>query len=262
MMQQTPLGQAGQSIWDLPERGSRGPKARQDRTAAAAAAVRIADAHGMTAVTMRRVAGELGLATMSLYTYVPTKDHLAQLMIDYVAAEYVYRDDLLPREGVLALAGQAREIARRHPWLASLMQRPMAPGPNGLRYLDYFLGLLATSSLDTGAKLEVIGLISGFATLYGVMQAALAGERGPAAHTAAGTQAEPATATPATPAPANPTAANPAGTNLAADLARAAAVGHYPHLATALAVAGPPRGDHDVFASAVSRLVDLAFPPT
>lgn len=43
------------------------------------------------------------------------------------------------------LAGQARDIARRHPWLAGLMQRPVPPGPNGLRYLDYFLGPAAAT---------------------------------------------------------------------------------------------------------------------
>jgi hypothetical protein len=45
-----------------------------------------------------------------------------------------------------------------------LLHRPVPPGPNGLRYLDYFLGLLADSGLDTGAKMEVIALISGFAS--------------------------------------------------------------------------------------------------
>ena len=78
------------SIWDFPEHGSRGPRARHDRAAIAALAVRIADAEGLDAVTMRRLAGELGIAVMSLYNYVPAKEHLAQLMTDHVAAEYAY----------------------------------------------------------------------------------------------------------------------------------------------------------------------------
>ena len=77
-------------IWSLPERGQRGPKPRYSRAAIAAVAVRIADAEGIDAVTMRRVAGELGVGTMSLYNYVPTKDHLIQLMIDQAAGEYAY----------------------------------------------------------------------------------------------------------------------------------------------------------------------------
>src|SRR6202050_2674633 len=128
------------SIWDLPEHGTRGPRPRHDRAAITAIAVRIADAEGLEAVTMRRVAGELGMAVMSLYNYVPAKDHLAQLMIDQLAGEYAYplTPAADPQAGIADLASQAREIARRHPWLGGLMQRPLPPGPNGLRYLDYF----------------------------------------------------------------------------------------------------------------------------
>src|SRR5580700_5402840 len=107
------------SVWDLPERGTRGPRARHDRAAITAIAVRIADAEGLEAVTMRRVAGELGIAVMTLYNYVPAKDHLAQLMTDHLAGEYAY--PIAPAAGARAaiadLAGQAREIARRHPWV-------------------------------------------------------------------------------------------------------------------------------------------------
>jgi AcrR family transcriptional regulator len=225
-----------QSVWDLPEHGTRGPRPRYDRAAVAAIAVRIADAQGLDAVTMRRVAAELGIAVMSLYTYVPAKDHLAQLMIDQLAAGYAYPATPAPdpHAAIADLAGQAREIARRHPWLAGLMQRPMPPGPSGLRYLDYFLGLLAGSRLDTGAKLEVIAMISGFATMYGTMQAALPDEEtgtvDTARHNAAQVQA----------------------------FTRAAASGRYPHLAAALADAGPPRNQDDIFGSCIERLIELA----
>jgi AcrR family transcriptional regulator len=221
------------SIWDIPERGTRGPRPRHDRAAIAAIAVRIADAEGLEAVTMRRVAGELGIAVMSLYTYVPAKDNLAELMTDQLAAEYAYPGAPAPRPraAVADLARQARDIARRHPWLAGRLHRPMPPGPNGLRYLDYFLGLLAGSRLDTGAKLEVIAIISGFATMYGAMQAA------PASHP--------------------PDMEEWAAAQVAA-FARAAASGRYPNLAEALATAGPPRSQDDIFDSCIERLTDLA----
>jgi AcrR family transcriptional regulator len=197
--------------------------------------VRIADAEGLEAVTMRRVAGELGIAVMSLYNYVSAKDHLAQLMTDQLAGEYAYPVTPAPdpRAAIAGLARQARDIARRHPWLAGLMQRPVPPGPNGLRYLDYFLGLLAGSGLDTGAKLEIIAMISGFATMYGAMQAALPAERaGTAQQNAAQVQA----------------------------LAAAAASGRYPNLAVALTAGGPPRSQDDIFGSGIERLIDLAGP--
>jgi AcrR family transcriptional regulator len=224
------------SIWDLPEHGTRGPRPRHDRAAIAAVAVRIADAEGLEAVSMRRVAGELGIAVMSLYNYVPAKDHLAQLMTDQLAGEYAYpvTPAADPRAAIADLARQAREIAGRHPWLAGLMQRPVPPGPNGFRYLDYFLGLLAGSGLDTGAKLEVTAMISGFATMYGAMQAALPAERTDAASTVQQNAAQ------------------------IQAIARAAASGSYPNLAAALAAAGPPRSQDDIFGSCIDRLIDLA----
>jgi AcrR family transcriptional regulator len=226
------------SIWDLPEHGTRGPRPRHNRATIAAIAVQIADAEGLEAATMRRVAGELGIAVMSLYNYVPAKDHLAQLMIDRLAGEYAYPATPAPdpRAAIADLARQARDIARRHPWLGGLTRRPMPPGPNGLRYLDYFLGLLAGSALDTGAKLEVIAMISGFATMYGAMQAALPAER----TGEAGTQQQNAEQVRA--------------------LVRAAASGEYPNLAAALAAAGPPRSQDDIFGSCIERLIDLAGP--
>ena len=223
------------SVWEIPKRGTRGPRPRHDRAVIATAAVRIADADGLDGLTMRRVAAELGMATMTLYNYLPTKDHLAQLVIDTLAAEYAYppAPPADKRPAIAELARQAREIARRHPWLARLMQPPYPPGPNGLRYLDYFLGLLDDSGLDTGAKLEVIALISGFATMYGAMQATLARQ--------------------------GVTGAQHADMHARA-FARAAASGQYPNLATALATAGPARGQDDIFESSISRLIDVARP--
>jgi AcrR family transcriptional regulator len=226
------------SIWDLPPRGERGPKPRHDRAAIAAAAVRLADEEGLGAVSMRRVAAALGMATMSLYNYVPAKEHLAQLMIDRVAGEYAYpaAPPAQRRPAIADLAGQARDIARRHPWLRQLLDRPAPAGPNGLRYLEHFLGLLADSGLDTGGRLEMIAVISGFATMYGSMQAALADERARSGTTAQQQAAAQASA-----------------------FIRAAASGRYPNLAAALTVAGPPRTEEDIFASCINRLIDVAM---
>ena len=227
-------------IWSLPEHGERGPKPRHSRAAVAAMAVRVADAEGIEAVTMRRIAAELGVGTMSLYNYVPTKDHLVQLMIDQTAAEYVYPSPppADPRAAIADLARQGRDLVQRHHWLPAVVHRPPVMGPNALRYIDYFLGLLADSPLGTGAKMEIIALINGFALMYGGMQAALAAER---AHT--GVTAEEQAAAPV------------------AMIVAAAASGHYPNLAAALAMPAqaPPSAD-DVFNSCVMRLIDGALP--
>lgn len=72
-------------IWARPERAGRGPKPAFSRADIAAAAVRIADAEGFDAVSMRKVAAELGCGTMSLYNYVPRKEDLYELMLDAVS---------------------------------------------------------------------------------------------------------------------------------------------------------------------------------
>lgn len=228
-MSPTARASAPESIWDFPEHGSRGPRPRHSRAAIAALAVRIADVEGLEAATMRRLAGELGIGVMSLYNYVPAKDHLIQLMTDHLAAEYTFPSTPPPdpRAAIAELARQTRDIARRHPWLAALLHRPIAPGPNELRYLDYFLGLLAHSRLGTVARLELVTMISSFATLHGAMQAAPAGRPASAAEHAQ-------------------------------VLSRAAARSRYPHLAATLAATGQPRNHAGIFAPCIESLIDIA----
>jgi len=232
------------SIWEIPEYGGRGPRPKHSRAAIAATAVAVADAEGIDAVTMRRVAADLGMGTMSLYNYVPSKEHLFQLMIDHVGGEYRYPGPAAaganapePRAGILDLARQGRDITRRHPWLPREIQRPPVIGPGALRYVEHFLGLLSGSGLDTGAKMEVLGMVNGFAISYGGVQAALAGER---ARTGV-TEEEQA-------------AAQVTG------LVSAAASGGYPNLAAALAGPPPPPRDADeIFDRCVLRLIDGAL---
>jgi AcrR family transcriptional regulator len=128
---------------------------------------------------LRRVAVELGIAPMSLYNYVPTKDHLIQLMIDLAGGEYRFPDPATAdkRAAIADLARQGRDITRCHPWLPDAVRRPMVIGPNGLRYIDCFLGLLAGSGLDTATKMVIISLINGFAIMYGGMEATLASQQ-------------------------------------------------------------------------------------
>src|ERR1700727_1834999 len=113
------------SIWLRPERSCVGRPAQLSRAEITAVALRIADAEGLDAVSMRRVAAELGTGAASLYRYVETRDELLDLMTDATAAEY----DLTPPPpghpgavdwlaGLVALGEQGRAILRRHRWLA------------------------------------------------------------------------------------------------------------------------------------------------
>ena len=101
-----------------------------------------------------------------------------QLVTDLVGGEYRWPGpEAADRRAAIAdLARQGRDITLRHPWLPDAIRYPPVIGPNGLRYLDCFLGLLAGSRLDTPTKVQFISLINGFAIMYGGMEASLASQ--------------------------------------------------------------------------------------
>jgi AcrR family transcriptional regulator len=131
------------SIWIRPERSAAGRPAQWSRAEITKVALRVADAEGLDAVTMRRVAAELGTGAASLYRYVESREDLLDLMTDATGGEY----ELAPPAGdwladLVALGEQARVIFRRHRWLAGLtMTRPVI-GPNGTALIEHFLTLL------------------------------------------------------------------------------------------------------------------------
>lgn len=150
-------------IWARPERTGRGPKPAYSRADIAAAAVRVADADGLDAVSMRRIAAEIGCGTMSLYNYVPRKEDLYELMVDLVSGEYELSGEPSGdwRADMLGMARQTRDIMRRHPWVVRVMSSVHAIGPNALRYLDRCLACLAGLDVPPGTKLELIGMVNG-----------------------------------------------------------------------------------------------------
>ena len=74
-------------IWARPERAAKGPAPSRSRAQIAAAAVQLADAEGLEAVSMRKVAALLGIGAASLYRYIESKDELYELMVDHVEGE-------------------------------------------------------------------------------------------------------------------------------------------------------------------------------
>lgn len=96
------------------------------------AGIALADAEGLEAVSMRRVAQELGVVPMTLYTYVPDKNALLDLMLDrlYLAMPRAEQTDRPWRERLTAIAGENRRLYVDHPWAASLpaSRPPLGPG--------------------------------------------------------------------------------------------------------------------------------------
>ncbi|WP_406240728.1 TetR/AcrR family transcriptional regulator [Streptomyces anulatus] len=241
------------TVWSRPERGARGPAPERSRTQIAAAALALADAEGLAAVSMRALAQRLGTGPASLYRYVGSRDELLDLMADAVAGELdlsgATGGDWL--EDLVGLALQSRDAHVRHPWLADLNdRRGEVLGPHAIDYLDHALGILAPAPGTAGQKLEAIGLLGGLAVLFARREAAATPTGAPAA-------GAPAAGAPAAgdPAAGDPSTGDPAGR--AAHLAAVAAEGRHPHLLAALTAAGaPPPADRDaLFVRLLRRLL-------
>lgn len=155
--------QRGPSIWTRPERASRGPAPEHSRGEIAAAGVAIADAQGLSAVTMRSVASAIGTAPASLYRYLLTRDELVELMADSVYGEFSYDEPASgdPIEDLLRIARQGRAVYRRHHWLLDVTGTENLPGPNAVTFIEHALAALSPTNLSGPAKLETIGLFSG-----------------------------------------------------------------------------------------------------
>ncbi|GAB1334767.1 TetR/AcrR family transcriptional regulator C-terminal domain-containing protein [Streptomyces sp. E-15] len=160
-------GAVPEVIWARPERAGRGPRPAYTRDDVAAAAVRIADARGLDAVSMRHVAAELGCGTMSLYNYVPRKEDLYELMMDAVAAEQeLWEPSGDWRADLRRVGHQTRALMRRHPWVPRLMSPVHGFSPHALRFLEHCLACLDPLEAANGTKIELIAMLNGVVTTY------------------------------------------------------------------------------------------------
>ncbi|WP_433608895.1 TetR/AcrR family transcriptional regulator C-terminal domain-containing protein [Dactylosporangium sp. CA-139114] len=149
-------------IWARPEPGSRAPRFSRERIAAAA--LEIADAEGIEAVSMRNVAARLGAGTMTLYNYVETKDELVELMDDALMAEAVVAEGELPagwREATATIARRTWAVLSRHPWAITLRPGP-ALGPNAMLHFEQSLAALAGTGLDNAGRFDVIAIVDAY----------------------------------------------------------------------------------------------------
>jgi AcrR family transcriptional regulator len=100
-------------------------------------ALAVADGEGIQAVTMRRLARDLGVEAASLYHYVNGKDQIFDGLVDVVAAEIeLPKSSADWRESVSQRAHHTRSVLRRHPWSVSLMASRTSPGPATLGLLE------------------------------------------------------------------------------------------------------------------------------
>jgi AcrR family transcriptional regulator len=147
-------------VWTRTDRASRKPRFNRDDIAAAA--IRIADAEGFEAVSMRRIAAELDAGTMTLYHYVRTKDELLTLIVDAFLGEVVLPPgQRLPRDwraAIAVIARRTRDALRRHPWILDITDDPNI-GPNAMRHFDQSWQALAPLQAGFDDKLDLITVV-------------------------------------------------------------------------------------------------------
>jgi len=158
-------------LWGRRERGRRGPKPGLSVDAIVEAAVRVADTEGLDAVSMARVAKELGFTTMSLYRHVTSKDELLQLMWNASAqgAESLVLEGAGWRARLSNWALIQREMMDRHPWITQMPMAAPPLAPNSLTFVERGLETLDGTGLADVDKIRVIGLISSYTLSEGRM---------------------------------------------------------------------------------------------
>lgn len=156
-------------LWADTTRPRRGPKPAMTLQGVVDAAIAVADAEGLAAVSMQRVADELGATKMALYRYVPGKAELNTLMLDRALG--APSEPAAPSgagEGSpdwpALLADWARELYRRfveRPWGLELAVGARIIGPNELAWFEVGLAALSGVPLTAAERLDVLALLSG-----------------------------------------------------------------------------------------------------
>lgn len=147
-------------------RGEEQPAARSGLTVGriVRAGIEVADEAGLDSLTMRRVAEQLGVGAMSLYTYVPGKQELVHLMFDEVCGELLAGDDPPAgpsgwREGLIRMADEHWQLYQRHPWLLDVPVSRPVNGPNVMDLYERELAIvdgIGLDELEMDATIELI----------------------------------------------------------------------------------------------------------
>jgi len=148
-------------IWARPKKERRPALTRE---AIVETAVRVADAEGLSGVSIRRIASDLGARTMSLYTHIDSKDDLLDLMREFVVAEMLVEEELPAewRAAARLIAERERAVSLRHPWLVHLIGHRGHSGPKAMRHLEQSLSAIEPVAKDPRTALRILVAIDEF----------------------------------------------------------------------------------------------------
>ena len=181
-------------LWGDVARPTRGPRPGLEVADILRAALALADAEGLDGVSMRRVADRLGVGTMSLYTYIPSKAELLDLMKDSVIGEQAAairrattKDPADPaspltvgwRDGLIAVAQSSWDLYHAHRWILQMAHARATLGPNEVRMLDASLRVVDGLGLRGREMVAIVDLVAVY--VGGAARAAIEAAEAPAA---------------------------------------------------------------------------------
>lgn len=149
------------TAWERTD-GKRGPAPSHSHDELAAAGLDLADHGGLSAVSTRRIAQQLGVSQSALYRYVSDRADILDLIVDAAAGEI---DIDVPLSGaaiddLTALAHRTKSVHVQHPWLLEIPVEPMRVGPRGIDYLEYALRAMAAIDVPGQVKLQTIAVLN------------------------------------------------------------------------------------------------------
>jgi AcrR family transcriptional regulator len=143
------------------------------------AAVTYADAHGIAALSMRKLGEAVGVEAMSLYNHVAHKGALLDGMIDAVFSEIDMPSDATDwRAAMHRRAVSARAVLGRHRWAIGLMESRTTPGPATLRHHDAVLGALRRGGFSVAMAAHAFSVLDSYIYGFALQEAALPFEAG------------------------------------------------------------------------------------
>ncbi|WP_430330967.1 TetR/AcrR family transcriptional regulator [Rhodococcus sp. ACT016] len=149
---------------DAPRGGTRGPRAKVTTTQAVDSAVAMADREGLEAVTVRRLAADLGISAMALYTHVGSRDDLLVLMVDAVHAgrtRAAYTSDDW-RDRVRQVAEAEMALCTEHWWLLDVADQRAAFGPGTIAKYDHELHAFDETGIDDVERDAALTFVTDF----------------------------------------------------------------------------------------------------
>ncbi|WP_026876095.1 TetR/AcrR family transcriptional regulator [Jiangella gansuensis] len=150
-------------LWGAQPQATRGPKPGLSVERIVSTGIEIADAEGLAAVSMRRIADNLGVTTMSLYRYVPSKTDLLELMVEAASEPEAPPPQLTGwRERLRWHALAIADTYRRRPWALDVPLNAPPMGPAQIRRMEYLLQALDDTGLSGPEMLGILVMLSGY----------------------------------------------------------------------------------------------------